>query len=55
MSGTVQDSSFSSRMSSYRNRREEAVRLRVKISEDGRDVETVNEECGTSGAIGMLK
>ena len=55
MSSTVEDSGVASRMGSYGNRREKAVRLWVEIPEDGGDIEAVNKQRSASGTIGVLK
>jgi hypothetical protein len=33
--------------------REEGIRFRMELFEDGGDIETINEQSGTPGTVGM--
>jgi len=52
---TVQDSRFACSVGGYRDRGKETVRVGVEVAEDRCDIEAVDEEGGTTSAVGVLE
>ena len=55
MRSTIQDTGIACGVEGDWNRGKEAIGIRVEITEDGGDVEAVDEEGDTAGAAGVLE
>ena len=55
MRSTIQDTGFTCSVEGDWDCGEEAIGIRVEITEDGGDVEAVDEEGDTAGAAGVLE